>query len=97
MNEVRKLVKIIISEMYENSTEKHFSVTDKSGRSMKPYKLTKSQIEKNWDLDEEDWDTEQTLRDFLDSCYIGDTWNTRTEKIECVSIKQTPKTSLAVS
>jgi len=67
--------------------EKYFSVTDKTGRSMKPYKLDKTHIEKTWDLSEEDWDTEQTLGDFLEDSYIGDTWNTRTEKFECIAIK----------
>lgn len=66
--------------------EKYFAVTDKTGRSTKPYKLDKTHIEQNWDLDETDWDSEETLGDFLEDCYIGDTWNTRTEKIECIAI-----------
>ena len=68
------------------TAEKHFLVTDKTGRSMKPYKFDKQHIEKNWDLSEADWDTEKSLEEFLDNCYIGDTWNTRTEKIECIGI-----------
>ena len=87
LSEIRNIVKGVIKEMYDDSREKYFSVTDKTGRSMKPYKLSKSHIQKHWDLTEEDWDTEETLEDFLDSCYIGDTWNTRTEKFECISIK----------
>jgi hypothetical protein len=66
--------------------EKYFLVTDKSGRSNKPYKLDKQHIEKTWDLSETDWDTEKSLEEFLDNCYIGDIWNTRTEKIECFGI-----------
>jgi hypothetical protein len=53
---------------------------------MKPYKFDKQHIEKNWDLSETDWDTEKSLEEFLDNCYIGDTWNTRTIKIECFGI-----------
>lgn len=67
--------------------EKYFAVTDKTGRSARPYKLDKTHIENHWDLDEIDWDTEETLGEFLEDCYIGDTWNTRTEKIECIAIK----------
>ena len=70
-----------------NGSEKYFDVTDKTGRSMKPYKLDKTHIEKTWDLSEEDWDSEKTLADFLENCYIGDTWNTRTVKFECTAIK----------
>lgn len=78
----------IIGFLNENKKEeKYFAVTDKTGRSMKPYKLDKTHIENTWDLSEEDWDTEQTLGDFLDDCYIGDTWNTRTEKVKCIAIK----------
>lgn len=67
--------------------KKEFLVTDKSGRSIKPYKLDKEHIEKNWDLSDEDWDGKETLGEFLDDCYIGDVWETQTEKIECFSIK----------
>lgn len=70
-----------------NKEEKYFLVTDKSGRSMKPYKLDKTHIMKTWDLSEEDWDTEKTLGDFLEDCYIDDKWETREVKIVCDKIK----------
>ena len=66
--------------------KKYFAVTDKTGRSDRPYKLDKTHIEEHWDLEEVDWDTEEALGDFLEDCYIGDTWNTRTEKFECIAI-----------
>jgi len=87
---LKNFIKTTIREFLNENVkteEKYFSVTDKSGRSVKPYKLDKTHIQKHWDLDEEDWDTEKTLGDFLEDCYIGDIWNTRTEKIECVAIK----------
>lgn len=86
---LKNFIKTTIREfLNENKKEeKYFSVTDKTGRSMKPYKLDMTHIKKTWDLSEEDWDTEQTLGDFLEDCYIGDTWNTRTEKFECIAIK----------
>jgi polyphosphate kinase 2 (PPK2 family) len=91
-NEMRKLIDQVknfeksLNEDVKNE-EKYFLVTDKSGRSAKPYKLNRSYIEKTWDLGEEDWDGEQTLGHFLEDCYIADTWDTRTEKVQCVAIK----------
>jgi hypothetical protein len=85
-NQIKTIVKGLLNETVKNQ-EKYFSVTDKTGRSAKPYKLDKTHIQKHWDLDEEDWDGEQTLGDFLEDCYIGDTWNTRTVKFECVAIR----------
>lgn len=67
--------------------EKYFLVTDKTGRSAKPYKLDKAHIEKTWDLEEVDDTSEQTLGEFLEDSYIGDTWSTNTEKFECIEIK----------
>ena len=71
--------------MRDFSNEKYFLVTDKSGRSMKPYKLNKTDIEQSWDLTEEDWDTEQTLSDFLENSSFGDFWNTQSVEFECIS------------
>jgi hypothetical protein len=82
---IKSTIKDLLNE--NNKQEKYFAVTDKTGRSMKPYKLNKTHIEKNWDLSEQDWDNEKTLGDFLEDCYIGDVWNTRTEKFECIAIK----------
>jgi hypothetical protein len=65
--------------------KKTFKLTDKSGRSIKPYVFDKEHIEENWDLLEEDWN-EQTLGDYLDESYIGDVWETSEVKIECIKI-----------
>ena len=69
-----------------NETVKQFLVYDLSGRSTKPYKLDEIDIKTNWDLDEEDWDTEQTLNDFIEECYIDDSWNINSIKIKCIKI-----------
>lgn len=65
--------------------KKTFKVTDKSGRSIKPYTFDKEHIKEHWDLLEESWD-EQTLGDYLDESYIGDVWETREIKMECIKI-----------
>ena len=56
--------------------KKTFKVTDKSGRSIKPYTFDKEHIKEHWDLLEEGWN-EQTL---------GDVWETREIKMECIKI-----------
>jgi hypothetical protein len=84
------LIKSKLQEVLTENSEKEkklFKVFDKSGRSMDPYILSKKRIEKYWDLDEEDWDSEVTLGDFLEDCRKGDEWNTRTEKIKCIFVK----------
>ena len=86
-NIIKSKLREFLNENLKKQEEKYFAVTDKTGRSMKPYKLIKTHIEKTWDLTDEDWDTEESLGDFLEDCYIGDTWNTRTEKFECIMIK----------
>ena len=68
---------------------KIFQVKDKSGRSAKPYRLDSEHIKKTWDLEEQDDNTEQTLGDFLEECFIGDIWNTTDIRIECVEIQIT--------
>jgi hypothetical protein len=62
---------------------KNFIVTDLSGRGVVST-LNQSHIEKYWDLDEEDDNTEQTLGEFLNEAYTGDTWNTNNTKITCL-------------
>ena len=56
--------------------KKTFKVTDKSGRSIKPYTFDKEHIKEHWDLLEEGWN-EQTL---------GDVWETREIKMESIKI-----------
>lgn len=68
--------------------KKEFLVTDKSGRSAKPYKMDIDHIKKHFDLDDMDYNTEQTLRNFLEESYIGDVWNTADLKIKCIGIKE---------
>ena len=66
----------------ENKT---FKVTDKSGRSAKAYTFGKEHIEQFFDLLDEGWDDE-TLEDYLNTSYIGDIWENRELKIECIKI-----------
>jgi hypothetical protein len=65
--------------------EKYYLATDKTGRGEKPIKLTRTQIENNWELDEVDW-FDVPLGEYLEESYIGDVWETRTEKLECIEI-----------
>jgi len=84
------LIKSKLKEFLVENTKKQkklFEVIDKSGRSAKPYIFSRAHIEKHWDLDEEDWDGEVTLGDFLEDCETGDEWNTRTEKIKCIFVR----------
>ena len=77
---IRRELKQYVTEM--KKMQKFFSVKDKSGRSMKPYLMTKSHIEKTWDLEEEDWDSGITLREYLDDSEFGDVWETQDVKME---------------
>jgi len=65
------------------SSEKEFLVKDLSGRGASA-RLDKSDIERTWDLSEEDDTTEQTLAEFLDEAETGDTWGTNSVKITCI-------------
>ena len=67
--------------------EKFFLAEDRTGRSAKPYKLDKTHIERTWDLDEEDWNSEITLREYLDECEEGDSWETNDKRLTCIEIK----------
>jgi len=66
-----------------DENEKEFFIKDLSGRGAKA-RLSKSDIERTWDLSEEDDDTEQTLAEFLDDAEEGDTWGTNSVKITCI-------------
>jgi len=67
---------------------KHFLVTDKSGRSVKPIKLTEAEFIKRFDFDllnadiDDDENEEDTIEAWLEDCYVGDVWENRTVKIE---------------
>jgi len=65
--------------------EKHFISTIKSRSGEKSIKLTKTQIEKVWDLEMENEDG-QTLQEFLNDCYIDDVWEADDEKLVCDKI-----------
>ena len=65
--------------------KKLFLVTDKSGRSAKPYKLDYSHIIKHFDLDECDSDSEESLNDYLDECEMGDIWQHHSLSFERIS------------
>ena len=71
---------------------KHFLVIDKSGRNTKPIKLTEAEIRERFDFDElnqeidEDEVEDDGIEEFLNSCYIGDIWESRTIEIKCDKI-----------
>lgn len=65
------------------SQEKEFLIKDLSGRGANA-RLGKSDIERTWDLSEEDDNTEQTLAEFLEEAEMGDTWGTNSVKITCI-------------
>lgn len=75
----------LFEEFSPKKEEKYYLWTDKTGRGERPIELTKTHIENTWDLDEED-DFDQTLGDYLEDSYIGDVWETREEKLECIRI-----------
>lgn len=54
---------------------KKFFVKDRSGRGYTSL-MSAPQIESSWDLDYEDCNTEQTLRDFLEESWVGGEWKT---------------------
>ena len=66
--------------------KKTFKVTDKTGRSIKPYTFDKEHIKEHWDLLEESWD-EQTLGEFLDESYIGDALENAEPSIDYVKFE----------
>lgn len=61
--------------------EKHFIVTDKTGRSSKPYRLTGSYLKEYWDLTDEDWVNDVSLGDFIEDCELDDVWENDTVEI----------------
>jgi len=69
-----------------NVEKKMFKASDISGRGNPTYKLSAEHIKKTWELDTLDDDGEETLGDFIDNCYIGDTWVSDLDKLECIQI-----------
>ena len=67
--------------------KKIFQVKDKSGRSAKPYKLDGEHIINTWDLSEQDDNTGQTLGEFLEDSFIGDSWETHEVRFELIEIQ----------
>lgn len=65
--------------------KKLFLVTDKSGRSAKPYKLDFNHIIKHFDLEECDSDSEESLNEYLEECEIGDIWHDHSLSFERIS------------
>ena len=96
INDLKQILKEVIAEfLIENHAdaapflkglEKYLLWIDKTGRGEKPIRLTKSHILKTWDLTEPDWTTDQTLKEYLDACYIGDIWETREQRLKCIGI-----------
>ena len=93
----------IFASSFNNQTfnkmtkKKIFQVTDRSGRSAKPYRLDGEHIKNTWDLEEQDDSTEQTLKDFLEECYCGEFWNTNDIRIECIEVQRTSSTPTKTS
>jgi hypothetical protein len=77
----------IDSTFKSEQPEKYFLWTDKTGRGQKSLRIPESRIKNNWNLEDEDWTTDQKLGDFIQECYIDDVWETRTEKLKCIRIK----------
>ena len=85
MEKIRKIIKEEIIKLTEAVEEKHYLWRDKTGRGEKPVKLTASHILKTWDLEETDWN-DVRLGDYIENSYIGDVWETTSEKLECIGI-----------
>ncbi len=85
-NDVKNIVRDVLKEFTsEQQGEKYYLSTDKTGRGEKPIKITKTQIENKWDLSELSW-FDVPLGEYLEESYIGDVWENRTEKLECIEI-----------
>ena len=85
-NYVQKVVEDVLNEFVnENKEEKYYIWTDKTGRGEKPIKLTKSHIEKTWDLDEQDY-FDVPLYEYLENSYIDDVWETTEQRLVCIEI-----------
>ena len=94
--EITKLIRTTLTELLNerenrltsdrSREEKYFKWTDKTGRGEKALKIPGSLIEKTWDLEEEDWTTDQKLGIYLTECYLGEFWETRTQRLECIQI-----------
>jgi hypothetical protein len=70
--------------------KKIFQVTDRTGRSAKPYIFDGEHIKNTWDLEEENDSTGQTLEEFLEECEVGEFWDNGNDvRIECVEIQIT--------
>ena len=94
----RIFVPSINNQTFNKMTKKKiFQVTDRTGRSAKPYRLDGEHIKNTWDLEEQDDSTEQTLKDFLEECYCGEFWNTNDIRIECIEIQRTSSTKTSNS
>ncbi len=85
MEKIRKIINEEIANLNETAEEKYYLWNDKTGRGEKPMKLSKSHIEKTWDLEKTDW-FDVPLSEYLEESYIGDVWETQTEKLECIGI-----------
>ena len=85
-NKIQDVVKSVLREFVNEQIEEKFYIwTDKTGRGEIQNKLTKSHIEKTWNLKEID-NNGVTLGEYLNDSYIGDKWETRTERLECIEI-----------
>ena len=62
--------------------EKSFLVSDRFEKS-DDVTLSQSDIERSWDLSEQDFDSSLTLAEYLETCEQGDSWETESKIITC--------------
>lgn len=62
--------------------EKTFIVSDRFEKS-EDVTLSQSDIERAWDLSEQDFDSNLTLAEYLETCEQGDSWETESRILTC--------------
>lgn len=62
--------------------EKKFLVTDRFKKNS-DITLSQSDIERAWDLSEQDFDSSLTLAEYLETCETGDTWESASKVLTC--------------
>jgi hypothetical protein len=62
--------------------EKNFLVTDRFKKNS-DITLSQSDIERAWDLSEQDFDSSLTLAEYLETCEAGDTWESSSKVLTC--------------
>lgn len=80
--DVKKKQGMYESKTKENKevTEKNFFITDLSGRGYTS-NLSDEDLRSNWNLEEVDVYSEESLGEFIDTAEVGDKWSTKSIKI----------------